>query len=776
MKSVPHAGYRERYVWVKEKDFRGQYVLSGLRTYLIQLENGKFEGRWNGVWNLPIKVADSINYAISLDGEEVLWLYDHCAKFEAHVSHAERTYRLPRQLVIKEKLFMPSSYRAVCWIFTIENRGNEDVQLKFIANPVVNLMWEVKQAGEPWRERRMLVIYDHVRGALLYRHHMRSEWIALFGANKVPNIVYAEHPGNSKLPLQSKIPRPREHVYGDALLIYDVKVPRGESFELTFVLVGGIGTLTFFLKEYDELLNKAKLFFEQNRQDVLRYLAETADLSTTVKSIDKAFTWSKVNLYVLKHYKRGYGLGYMAGLPNFPIYFGRDTIWTLLGVNAIGDFETSKAALSMLARFQAKDDGEDQLMVPYYKGEIPHEVRTDGTIIYYSIDATPLFIIGVYDYYLWTGDDVFIRYIYDNVYKALRWCFKSDRDGNGLIDHGPEGFLPDVTWMDSLFRGKSAVDVQAIFAYAFKCGAELAKIVEDYETEKEAIRRFEELKKLLVEKYWDDERGFFYDTIKPDGLPDASLTINAVVPLFFNLVDYEKATKVLAKLESSDFMAPWGVRSRAKSDPEYDSRSYQKGGVWPFCTGWVAFSQFQYGRLDKGLDTILRMAEAQRLVTAYFKEVLPGDGPIKEVLTEHEHPLGCFIQAWSAGIYIYALIKGLAGVEPKAYVKQATICPFLSSRLSEILLEELKVGSCSLDFRIQRLSDGEVKAKLYVKEGELNLNVGFKSIGCADTCRIHVNGEEVEGVIEPIGEGYFRILTPLDVKAGKTLSVSYRFK
>ena len=148
---------------------------------------------------------------------------------------------------------------------------------------------------------------------------------------------------------------------------------------------------------------------------------------------------------------------------------GVDVIEAGFPIASEGDFEAVKESLLLLAKFQAREDGEDGVREPFFRGEIPHEVRTEGTVYYYSVDATPLFVIAVHNYYRWSKDDSFLRFIYSNVVRALEWCMNADRDGDGLIEHGPEGFLPDVTWMDSHYRGKSAVDVQAIFCKALIC-------------------------------------------------------------------------------------------------------------------------------------------------------------------------------------------------------------------------------------------------------------------------------------------------------------------
>ncbi|RLF22405.1 MAG: hypothetical protein DRJ68_01530 [Thermoprotei archaeon] len=760
------AEQREMYVWTVDKrsGLKRSFIISGLRTYLMALENGEFRGRWCGVWCLPIKVADSLRLGVKL-GDELLWLSDYCDKFEAHTSHAERFYCLPHGLLVKEVVFIPKLHRAACWLLTFENLRESRLKFRLIVNPVVNLMWEVRQATEPWRERRVFVAYDEGRGAVVFRHYVRPEWVAIFGGSLKPSAVSIG--GLERLACGVSMPKVWENVYGDVAMAYDLEVKDRE--EVKFVLAGGVDSLLSLLKEYDEAISRTHELLHETEKYIEAYLTRTTNMSTGVLPLDRTFTWSKVNLQLLKHYQEGYGMGFMAGLPNFPIFFGRDTVWTLFGVNAIGDFEASREALNLLARFQAKEDGEDQAMVPYYKGEVPHEVRMDGTIIYYSIDSTPLFVIGVYDYFQWSGDHVFLEYMYDNVHKALEWCFNADRDGDGLVEHGPEGFLPDVTWMDSLFRGKSAVDVQAIFAYAFECGSKLAREVEDHDMELRARRRAEELKRLIVERYWSEDEGFFYDTIKPNGTPDASLTVNAVVPLFFKLVDHDRAWRVLSRLEGPDFMCEWGVRTRAKSDVEYDAKSYQKGSVWPLSTGWVSYAQFQYGRFKEGLKTLMRLSRAQELSSAYFAELLPGDRE-----TSGREDIGCFIQAWSSGVYLHSAVRGLMGVRAEAPSRRASLCPYIDE-FRMLNVRELRIGDSFIHALFKPSGDQE-HVRVRVEGQVLELELGFTLAKVLGDCILYVDGVKHEVELNTLKGGYSRAVAKLSLGEGRTARLTFKFK
>jgi len=374
--------------------------------------------------------------------------------------------------------------------------------------------------------------------------------------------------------------------------------------------------------------------------------------------------------------------------------------------------------------------------VPFYKGEIPHEIRMDGSIYYYSVDATPLFVIALHDYYKWSGDENFVRYLYDNMVRALGWCMEADRDSDGLIEHGPEGFLIDTQWMDSYFRGKSGVDVQAIFGHAFRCGAEIASEFGDDDLAEACMVRYNELKSLIIERYWDEANGFLYDTIQPDGTLKKDMTVNAVIPVFFDIIEPDKAESILKWMESGEFTTSWGVRTRARSDPEYDGKSYQKGGVWPFVTGWVAYSEFSHGNFKEGFLKTYQMTEMQRSSKLYFKE-------------------GCFIQAWSATIYLHTVVRGLLGIAPHA-PESVTICPYLTSDW-DISVKRLAVGESLLSFEM-KLDGADVVASIRNEGNIIDVDFGVVVPGIADHRGTTINGVKVDVATEIIKGKYTKIM------------------
>jgi len=140
--------------WREREAFESDVLTTGLRVYVIGHKNGRFEGRWNGIWNLPLKIADAVNFGISRDDVPIDWLPDFCKEF-AFGGDVERTFEIG-ELSIDQCVFVPKFKRGVCWIFKIKNSGDTKVAFNFIANPVTNLEWELKQTGDVWKEKKYL--------------------------------------------------------------------------------------------------------------------------------------------------------------------------------------------------------------------------------------------------------------------------------------------------------------------------------------------------------------------------------------------------------------------------------------------------------------------------------------------------------------------------------------------------------------------------------------------------------------------------------------------
>ncbi len=84
------------------------------------------------------------------------------------------------------------------------------------------------------------------------------------------------------------------------------------------------------------------------------------------------------------------------------------------------------------------------------------------------------------------------------------------------------------------------------------------------------------------------------------------------------------------------------------------------------------------------------------------------------------YPVACSPQAWAAGS-VYMLLQACLGLSVRAPERQ--ICftrPCMPSNLSELRVNNLRVGDASVDFQIRR-DEGVVKVEILRKSGNVEI-------------------------------------------------------
>ena len=145
-----------------------------------------------------------------------------------------------------------------------------------------------------------------------------------------------------------------------------------------------------------------------------------------------------------------------AGIPWYTCPFGRDALIT--GFEALlATPDLARDALRFLARLQAREDDPARDAEP---GKIPHELRfgemaTAGEVphtpYYGSADATPLFVVLLSEYELWTGDTATVDALWPAAEAALGWLDRQTDRGDGLVEYErrSRAGLRNQGWKDS---------------------------------------------------------------------------------------------------------------------------------------------------------------------------------------------------------------------------------------------------------------------------------------------------------------------------------------
>jgi len=349
----------------------------------------------------------------------------------------------------------------------------------------------------------------------------------------------------------------------------------------------------------------------------------------------------------------------IAGYPWFNDW-GRDTLIALPGLAlATGRFEEAKGLIRTFGSY-CRD------------GLIPNTFPDAGAEpIYNSIDASLWWIetLGLYlettqDWDFLTEQYSVVRKIYKAFTAGTRYNIRVDASDGLLTWDAPN---VAITWMDVVIDGQPVtprrgkpIEINALW-YSALCWTSqwTQKLVENSSADTVRLlqqgQRYDQQAqkvKASLQKFWNRERNYFYDTIEPDDRRDARIRPNAVLALSLYHCGFSKpqARRVL-QVACDRLLTPYGLRSLDPADPDYVSyysgdrlhrdRAYHQGTVWswligPFVRAWKRF--YDTTPVPYNFQTLLDHVQQQACLGS-VSEIFDGDPP--------HLPQGAIAQAWS---------------------------------------------------------------------------------------------------------------------------------
>lgn len=364
----------------------------------------------------------------------------------------------------------------------------------------------------------------------------------------------------------------------------------------------------------------------------------------------------KADIEILKEQQYGY---IRAGLPRFPALFGRDSCivsWQLLDY----DVSIAQKTIASLIKLQGKKTDNNSEEEP---GKILHEWHPDPSkykplpwpLPYFgSVDSTPLFIFLCGLYFEKTQNKDWLLACWPHILSALLWCEKyGDRDGDCLIEYERKNSngLFHQGWKDKrincfgLEPPIRIVEVQGYYYAVLSQAAKLANRLKDDSLSTKLTKKSEKLKKIFLKEFWLPEQKFFSMALPKSKTPYTRITSNPGHLLFSGILDDEnnKIKAVIKRLFQKDMWTPYGIRTHAASNPEFDPMSYHLGSIWPHDNWIIAQGLKKYG-YKKEYEKI-----KQALLNAYsslgeIPELYAvNNGKIKKI------PNACSPQAWATG-------------------------------------------------------------------------------------------------------------------------------
>ncbi len=490
---------------------------------------------------------------------------------------------------------------------------------------------------------------------------------------------------------------------------------------------------------YHKLLTQYPQLQQEAREYYRHYLDTTVSLALPDTDLQTAYDWSRISQlqglvddpFAGEGLIAGYDLSGANHRPGFSWFFGRDSMWTALALDSIGDFQTTRAALEFLAKYQGED------------GRVPHEIPQTVSLVpwfklypygFASADATPLYIIGTADYVRASGDLSFARTKWDSLWRAYQWL-RATFAANGL----PQNFHVGHGWIEGgpLLPVSSELYQTGVVVEAEQSLAGLARLLHKPEADMLA-QEATALQARMETSFWSPDKNIYGYALNVDGQRVDRASVLGTVPMWFGLLDQEHSQQFLNELAGPRHQADWGMRIIAEDDPLYDPIGYHFGSIWPLFTGWASVAEYRYHR---GLPAYANLRANAQLVfdgsPGRATEVLSGRY-YTPVATSSSH------QIWSSAMIVSPLLRGMMGLTVDAPNSTVRFEPHVPADWTDFAIRNVAMGAAS--------EADSLTLSYHRGDGDITLDVARRGLQPIQlefvpsfSLRAHVLSAEVDG-------------------------------
>jgi glycogen debranching enzyme len=677
--------------------------ITGMRAGLFGNEAGQFEA-----WVYPLKILRDFHLRFHQDGRVIP--AETLARTVAVRPESSTILYSGDTFAVRETLFVPVHEAGAVIIIDVETAQPLDVEVAFERD--FQLEWPAGLGGT-------YGYWDPKLSAFYFGEEQKK--FSAFVGSPTATEVREEYDTNYSSSKENSF-----HLGVTA---------KGKSRKI-FVIAASTNGIVEAEATYHHLAADYVALQKESADYYRAYLDKTVSVEVPDRELQQAYDWSRVSVLQGLVTNPFLGTGFIAGYrtsggsqrPGFAWFFGRDALWTSLALDAEGDFASTRTALEFISRYQRAD------------GKVPHEISqganfvpwfTDYPYPYASADATPLYIIVMNDYVVASGDVAFAQQKWDSLWKAYQFLL-STYDAQGL----PQNFGIGHGWVEGgpLLPIKTELYQSGLGAEALRVLSNLAHLAGKEDVSKKLGDDFARQQPLVNKSFWLTDKNRFAFALDRQDQPVDELSVLATVPMWFGLLDEEKAKAMITQLAEPENEADWGMRIISSNAPKYSAGGYHFGSVWPLFTGWASVGEYRYHRASPGFLNL--MANSQLAIDGslgHVTEVLSGDY-YQPLSTSSPH------QIWSAAMVISPLLRGLFGLDTDAGAKRITFAPHVPADWTEFSLNNVHVGTASLR-AVYRKTSSEITLEI-TRTGSGDCTVGFSP---AVSLRAQVGEVELNG-------------------------------
>ncbi|WP_257668584.1 alpha-L-rhamnosidase-related protein [Parapedobacter tibetensis] len=137
------------------------------------------------------------------------------------------------------------------------------------------------------------------------------------------------------------------------------------------------------------------------------------------------------------------------------------------------------------------------------------------------MDYTFYWFLGIYDYYMYTGDRAFVETFYPRMQSLMDFCL-ARRNERGFLEGLPGDWI-FIDWADGLSKQGEVSFEQLLFCRSLETMKLCAEIVNDKQGEQQYAQLAKALKRNIFASYWDEDKQAFIHS-RVDGKPTDQVT------------------------------------------------------------------------------------------------------------------------------------------------------------------------------------------------------------------------------------------------------------